>query len=160
MAAPLIAAAAAGKLAENKWTPVIIGGVVVGVVALAYFGVYKPILCKFGVVECKSSKQNDKIEGELLSHKALNPNFYQARYITISHEFAKSLADDIEDALSGIGDDEDAVYSVIKSSGSEHNMSLISHYYKIRHQEDLSARIIRDFNSDERKTVLELLKNL
>ena len=52
MVGKLIAGETIGKLAQNKYTPWIIGGVVLGSLALAYFGVVRPLFCKFDILDC------------------------------------------------------------------------------------------------------------
>ena len=136
------------ELAKNKWTPIVLGVVILGVAAVAYFGVVRPILCKTGIATCSGDRRRKKIEEKLKNSDSFNPNFYQASKITMSHTQAKTIADKIEKALSG-ADDEEAVYGLLRDAKNANNLSLISFYYNQRHQQSLVDNLIYDMSSEE-----------
>ena len=76
----------------------------------------------------------------------------------MSHDAAKIKADEMYDALWGL-DDEDAVYSIMSSAKSTHNMSLISKYYGMRKGESLADNLGYEMGAeDELDRMLEILR--
>ena len=154
-----VGAATASGLAQNKWTPVVAGVLIVGIVAIVYFGVARPILCKTGVLNCRKNKRRKKLEDKVKRSDALNPNFYRASQVTMTHFAAKVAADELEDDLSG-ADDEEAVFGILQSAKSTNNMSLISHYFQLRHGESLADRLTYDMGSEEElDRMLEIIES-
>lgn len=144
-------AGAAEGLAKNKWTPIVVVGGVVGVIALVYFGIYRPVMCKFGVIECADDKKIKALKVKIQRNEGFNPNFYDATKLTISHDLAKETADKLYDALYG-NDDEEAVYSLLASAKNINNLSLVSKYYFQRKGVSLVDNLVGDMDSLEELT--------
>lgn len=154
---PLLAAGAGSNLAKNKWTPVVIGVLVVGGGIVSYILV-KKVLCGIGLASCRSDRKLAKLVDRFNDVDALNPNFYKASQITMSHDAAKIKADELYDALWG-ADDEDAVYSIMRSAKSKNNMSLISKYYSLRQGQSLADNLGYEMGSkEELERMLEILR--
>ena len=71
MVGAVAGAKAVEGLSQNKATPYIIGGIILVGIGITYFGVIRPILCKTGIADCKSSK---KIR-DIMSYKGFDPNY-------------------------------------------------------------------------------------
>lgn len=155
MVGKLIAGETIGKLAQNKYTPWIIGGVVLGSLALAYFGVVRPLFCKFDILDCGE----DDAEKRLMNLNAFNPNLANKTNTSITHDRAKELAEIIYDGFGFFNDDEEAVYGAIKSAGSVYNMSLVSRMYQAKYKEDLGSAIADSFNQEEMDKVTSIILN-
>lgn len=145
----MVGAAAAHGLAQNKWTPIVAGVVIIGVSAVAYFGIIRPIMCRTGIAKnCGSDKRRKKLEERLKKSDGFNPNFYIASKLTITHQRAKEIADKLNKALSG-ADDEEAVYALLADAKNLNNLSLISYYYQMRHKQSLVDNLAYDMGSEE-----------
>lgn len=155
---PLLAkSSAASGLAQNKWTPIVMGVIVVGVGIGGYFLV-KRGLCAVGLATCRSDRKLARLQAKFKKEEALNPNYYQAPRLTITHNLAKVKADELNSALWG-ADDEDAVYAILRSAKTKDNMSLISKYYALRHDQSLSDNLGYEMGSEEEiERMLEVLK--
>ncbi|MCI5054607.1 MAG: hypothetical protein MRY83_00795 [Flavobacteriales bacterium] len=125
MVGAVAGAKAVEGLSQNKATPYIIGGIILVGIGITYFGVIRPILCKTGIADCKSSK---KIR-DIMSYKGFDPNYARPEKVTLSHDRAKQLATQIYDAGSWYNDDEGAIYSALEEAGSADNLSLISRMF-------------------------------
>ena len=121
MVGKIIAGDSISKVASNKYTPWIVGGIVVGATALSYFGIIRPILCHTGVY---SNCKEDRDEIDIIELDAFNPKIANPSNTTITHDKAKKLADQIYDAIdyspyaveSWFNDDEEAVLPKIRFS--------------------------------------------
>lgn len=160
MALPIVAAAAAGKIAQNKWTPIVLGVIIIGGVLGTYFLVKKG-LCVVGLAECSSDRKADRILKKLQALDAFNPNYYNNTRLTISHESAKIKADDLKKSFGFFNDDEEGVYRVLQSINTPDDMSLVSKYYALRHGssvvDDLSYYLDSD---DEAARMWSITKHL
>lgn len=161
MVQKVIATELASNVAKNKATPYIIGGVILVSIGLTYFGIVRPLFCKFGVLDCGKTKE----EIEFYELDAFNPQIASPNNISISYDLARKLAIQIHDAL-GYGsvlrlfdDDEDAVYGALRSAGSVADLSLVSKMYASIYNESLVARLTSKLNSSELDKVKSIIKN-
>tara|TARA_Y100000004_G_scaffold97198_1_gene108792 strand:- start:1400 stop:1897 length:498 start_codon:yes stop_codon:yes gene_type:complete len=160
MVQKVIATELASNVAKNKATPYIIGGVILVSLGLTYFGIVRPLLCFFKVLDCGRSKS----EKQLFELKAFNPQVANLNNTTITPELAKTLATQIQEALgyswnpaSWVDDDEDSLYGAIQRAGSVNNMSLVSRYYESMYDESLVARIVSKTNPEEREKIVTII---
>lgn len=128
---------AAEGLARNKATPYIIGGVVLLGMGLTYFGIVRPILCATGVADCKKGK---KMRG-IMNYKGFDPNYSRPSKITISHDRAKKLAEQIYDSGGVFNDDEGGFYSALEEAGNADNLSLIARMFTAKYKKSLAEYI-------------------
>ena len=156
----LAKAAVASKLAENKWTPIILGVVIIGGVVGTYF-LAKKGLCMVGLAECATDRRANRTLKKLQGLDAFNPNYYNNTRLTISHESAKIKADELENSFGFFNDDEEGVYRILQSVRTPDDMSLISKYYALRHDssvvDDLSYYLDDEI---EAKRMWEITKHL
>lgn len=160
MAGRYVAARAAGKMAENQWTPIVLGVLIVGGAIGAYF-LAKQGLCAVGLAECATDRRANRTLKKIQGLQAFNPNFYQNARLTISHNAAKVKADEINDAFGVFNDDEEQVYRVLSSVSNPHDMSLIAKYYSLRH----GSSMVDDMSyylddENEAKRMWEITKRL
>lgn len=156
----LAAASAANKLAQNKWTPVVTGVLVVGAVVGTFF-LAKRGLCAIGLAECATDRRAKRTLKKIQEMDAFNPNYYQNTRLTITHHNAKVKADELEDAFGFFNDDEEQVYRVLQSIKSADDMSLVAKYYGIRH----GSSMVDDMSyylddEDEAKRMWQIVKHL
>lgn len=153
MAAPLAASAAVGagaKLAGNKWTPLVIGVVIVGAGVGLYF-LTRPALEFAGVIRTKEERKIKK-------SKALDPTYWKRRVgnVTISTSKAYSIAKGIYnscaacrgnvfgdtvvgDFVSGIqSENAEVISSLIVRAGSRVNMSKVADVFQKEYGKKLS----------------------
>ena len=95
MAGQIVAAQAVGKIAENKYTPIVLGLVILGSGVGAYFLVVKPILTVLGVIE----SEDDKLEQDIMKLKGFDPNFSNPTKVTLTSDSAKQIAEDLKDSI-------------------------------------------------------------
>ena len=155
----IIAGEAISKVASNKYTPWVIGGVVILGLGFTYFAVARPLLCKFNVIECKRSRKEDNLEIDIITSNAFNPDYATSNMLTITFDRAKQLADQIYDSFGIFNDDEEAIYGAIQSAGSIANLSLVSRMYQARHGDSLGAEIANSLNTEEMNKVIQIIKN-
>ena len=133
----MLGVTAAEGLARNKATPYIIGGVVLLGMGLTYFGIVRPILCATGVADCKKGK---KMRG-IMNYKGFDPNYSRPSKITISHDRAKKLAEQIYDSGGVFNDDEGGFYSALEEAGNADNLSLIARMFTAKYKKSLAEYI-------------------
>ena len=152
-------ASAISGLAQNKWTPIVLGVVVLGGVALLYFGVFRPAMCKLGLATCRTDEKKAKLIQDIVKFDGFNPNYYNPASITIDPTRAKILADNVDDAMGLFNDNEEIIYGILREIGNKNNLSLISKEFKIRHGEGMGEFITNKINGDEElKTIWNILQ--
>jgi hypothetical protein len=121
---------------KDETTKVIVYGVVaLGVVALAYWGIIKPILNAVGITRDKEEREGDEAQAKLSRKQVLSPLFYRSNKdkVTISSGTASESAYNIYNGkwggCGGFCDDEDLAVGSITSAGSLVNISYISHVF-------------------------------
>ena len=157
MAAPIIAASAVKGLTENKYTPLVLGGIILTVGLVGYFGIYRPLGKKLGFVKTKDDKAADKLED--LSF--FNPEIAKSHpsRVTISENRANTLAKIIYDSDGWFNDDEDNVNGAFREMGSKYNLSYVSQVFINRYNKDMHTYISKFLDSDELSDVYTIIKN-
>lgn len=90
-----------------------------------------------------------------------DPNYQYTHQVTITHERAKILADQIYDAGGYINDDEGAILSALSEAGTKANLSRISHYFAQRHSKSMGDYITYYMDDrSETKQLIDVLKKL
>ena len=158
----MVGAAIAGGAAQNKSLPIVAGVVVLGVAALAYFGVARPIMCRTGIISCRRDRREDdnikKLEDKLIKSPQFATDYWTKTSVTIDANAAMIYADELEDELtSWTGQDEEVIYGTLRSIGGARNMSYVADYYQIRHGESLAEKLIDKLSSREIETVANIL---
>lgn len=135
MSAPLLAAQAVGQMDTKK--ALIVGGVVLGVVAIGYFGIIRPVLKTVGIVPDRKAIKNLK---QVKDYKGFDPTVYRPSKVTISPDKAKQLASVIYDSV-GFNDDEEAVYGALQQMGGFDNLSYTSKVFYARYKKSMGDYI-------------------
>ncbi len=117
-----------GKKNPQIVKTLVIGGVVVLILVINYFGVIKPILNAMGLTKDKDDREGDRDEEKLSRSQVLSPNFYRAnrQKISISSATANESAVNIYNAKGYIYDDETLAVGSITRLGSLANVSYVS----------------------------------
>lgn len=117
-----------GKKNPQIVKTLVIGGVVVLILVINYFGVIKPILNAMGLTKDKDDREGDKDKDKLSRSQVLSPNFYRAnrQKISISSATANESAVNIYNAKGYIYDDETLAVGSITRLGSLVNISYVS----------------------------------
>ena len=117
-----------GKKNPQIVKTLVIGGVVVLILVINYFGVIKPILNAMGLTKDKDDREGDKDKDKLSRSQVLSPNFYRAnrQKISISSATANESAVNIYNAKGYIYDDETLAVGSITRLGSLVNVSYVS----------------------------------
>lgn len=90
-----------------------------------------------------------------------DPNYYRNHTYTISHSRAKALADKAYNAVGVFNDNEEMMISVLLEAGTRANLSLVSHYFNIRHNESLGGWYADYMDRrTETKDVMKALKKI
>tara|TARA_R110000824_G_scaffold32247_14_gene104310 strand:- start:1228 stop:1713 length:486 start_codon:yes stop_codon:yes gene_type:complete len=138
MAVPLAAAAVSGM--DTKKT-IVVGVVVLAVVALAYFGIIRPITNKVGLTRDKDDRKGDKAEDKLSRKQVLSPQLYRDNksLVSISSAKANRLATEMHDGRGYWYDDEDMGVGAITSAGSKINISYVAHQFNILYGKSMES---------------------
>ncbi len=129
---------------------------VAGAATAGYFFVVAPVLDQFGM-----SLGGRRRARKISDFHGFDPTYYRYHMTTMSHDRAKVIADQAYESVGWVNDDEKALIGVIRSAGSKANLSLISHYFTVRHKQDLGAWYADYMDRRaESKAILSALKNL
>lgn len=150
----VIAAAAANKALSNKYTPIVVGVLVVGGTLAAYFFVIKPILEGLGIKDTKFDKRISALNG-------FDPNYYKSNFskVTISTQTAAKIATDIWMSYGLINDDEEKLIGAISSAGSEYNLSKVSDVFQQQFGKNMAEYIHSFANNSDNETMYKIIKS-
>jgi hypothetical protein len=130
-----------GKKNPKIVKTLVIGGVVVLILVINYFGVIKPILNAIGLTKTKEDREGDRDEDKLSRSQVLSPNFYRNNRskISISSQKAFESATRIYNAKGYIYDDESSAVGGITGAGSLVNVSYISDRFNTIYGQSLQS---------------------
>ena len=144
----------------------------VGALAIAYFGILRPILTKLGIQKTEGDRIIDKQENLPNSQNPFSPLFYKTAptgSLLLTTTQQESLSRRIYDALGVLTDDESAIFSVFRSLKSQTQVSILSEYFAKKYKTDLLDYLKRGYsswnyasglNADELNTVLNIVNSL
>ena len=135
-----VAVAQAIKGADTKKT-IVYGIVVLGVVAVIYFGVLRPVAKKVGIIDTKEEKEGKKKYARLSKQQALSPAAYKKNpeWVTISSQTAAKLASDAKSGKGLIYDNEDLGVGAVTGAGSQINVSYVAHKFQQSYGENFET---------------------
>jgi hypothetical protein len=130
-----------GKKNPKIVKTLVIGGVVVLILVINYFGVIKPILNAIGLTRDKEDREGDRDEAKLSRSQVLSPDFYRNNRskISISSQKAFESATRIYNAKGYIYDDESSAVGGITGAGSLVNVSYISDRFNTIYGQSLQS---------------------
>ena len=115
---------------------IVYGVVAVAVLAVAYFGIIKPILNNLGITKDANDREADDVKDDVTRTQVLSDILYKANKnkTTISSAKANTLALQIYNAKwggwGGLSDKEEMAVGAITSAGSLVNVSYISSVFQ------------------------------
>ena len=134
------------KVDTGESTKYIVYGVVgIVVLGIAYFGIIKPILNKFGLTQSKEDREAGNVQEDVTRTQVLSDLMYKANKnkVTISSAKANSLALDIYDAKwggwGGFSDKEEQAVGAITQAGSLVNVSYVAYNFQKNYGVNLEA---------------------
>lgn len=130
-----------GKKNPKIVKTLVIGGVIVLILVINYFGVIKPILNAIGLTKDKEDREGDRDESKLSRSQVLSPDFYRNNRskISISSQKAFESATRIYNAKGYIYDDESSAVGGITGAGSLVNVSYISDRFNTIYGQSLQS---------------------
>lgn len=176
--------AIASKAASNKYTPILVGVVVVGTVIATYF-IGRKVLETFGVVDTKFDRRIKYLKG-------FDPNYYKTNLsrVTISTATAQKIADDVyysygfasstkptsspsilTTLVGGIAsgeagrttffgnDDEQRLVGSIQSAGSEFNLSKVSDVFQKKYGKNMIEYIFSFADNTDTEAIYKIIKS-
>lgn len=111
---------AASKLAGNKYSPFVIGGIALVIIGVTYFGIARPILKATGVIKGKDGKKSAKEE-----IKSIDLN---KKMLTIDESKAKAIANIVYKGVKGAGT---STSSIIEAFEIPYTNAIIYHNYDV-----------------------------
>jgi hypothetical protein len=145
---------------------IVFGVVGIAVLAVAYFGIIKPILNNLGITKDADDREADRNKEDIEKEQVLSDLLYKANRnkVTISSAKANTSALEIWNAkwggAFGLSDKEDQAVSAITSAGSLVNVSYIAYNFEKTYNRNLFAYLNSFLESDNWITIDAYLKNL
>jgi hypothetical protein len=141
---------------------VLIAGIGLAGLAILYFGVARPVLCKLRVIDCKKQSQEDEQILQNFDNKGFDPTYWQNRTVTLSWDRAKQLAANVYNAGGVFNDDESAFYAVLQEAKTYANLSFIAYNFQNKYKQSLAEYYAYYLDAPEEqqkiKTILQELK--
>jgi hypothetical protein len=145
---------------------IVVGVVGIAVLAVAYFGIIKPILNNLGITKDADDREADRNKEDIEKEQVLSDLLYKANRnkVTISSAKANTSALEIWNAkwggAFGLSDKEDQAVSAITSAGSLVNVSYIAYNFEKTYNRNLFAYLNSFLESENWITIDAYLKNL
>ena len=139
-----------GKKNPKIVKTLVIGGVVVLILVINYFGVIKPILNALGLTKTKEDREGDRDKDKLSRTQVLSPDFYRNNRskISISSQKAYESATNIYNAKGIAWDDESSAVGGITGAGSLINVSYISDKFNTIYGKSLQSYLASFLESE------------
>lgn len=150
-----------GSSGEISSTKVIVAGVVVlSALAIAYFGIIKPILNFTGITDDKEDRQNtdnaQKLEGEKAFGTALAQN--NPSKVTMSDTKAQQLAYQVYMAKGYVYDNENSAIAAIRDCQTTYNLSKLALVFQRTYSRDLLGYLKTFMNDDQLSDCYQAIK--
>ena len=143
---------------------IVYGVVGIAVLAVAYFGIIKPILNAVGLTSSKDDRQTDNIQEDLTEEAILSPLLYNQNKnkVTITSSKANTSAVNIYEAkwggTWGLSDKEEMAVGAITSAGSLVNVSYIASVFQNLYKKDLYTYLDSFLENDNWRSINDYLK--
>ena len=153
------------KVDTGETAKYIVYGVVgVAVLAVAYFGIIKPILNAVGLTSSKEDRQTGNIQENLTEEAVLSPLLYNQnkKKVTITSAKANTSAVNIYEAkwggTWGLSDKEEMAVGAITSAGSLVNVSYIASVFQNLYKKDLYTYLESFLENENWRSINDYLK--
>lgn len=153
------------KVDTGETAKYIVYGVVgIAVLAVAYFGIIKPILNAVGLTSSREDRQTGNIQEDLTEEQVLSPLLYNQNKnkVTISSSKANTSAVNIYEAkwggTWGLSDKEEMAVGAITSAGSLVNVSYIASVFQNLYKKDLYTYLDTFLENDNWRSINDYLK--
>jgi hypothetical protein len=143
---------------------IVYGVVGVAVLAVAYFGIIKPILNAVGLTSSKEDRETGNIQEDLTEEAVLSPLLYNQNKnkVTITSSKANTSAVNIYEAkwggTWGLSDKEEMAVGAITSAGSLVNVSYIASVFQNLYKKDLYTYLDSFLENDNWRSINDYLK--
>ncbi len=143
---------------------IVYGVVGIAVLAVAYFGIIKPILNAVGLTSSREDRQTGNIQEDLTEKQVLSPLLYNQNKnkVTISSAKANTSAVNIYEAkwggTWGLSDKEEMAVGAITSAGSLVNVSYIASVFQNLYKRDLYTYLDSFLENDNWRSINDYLK--
>jgi len=143
---------------------IVFGVVGVAVLAVAYFGIIKPILNAVGLTSSKEDRQTGNIQEDLTEEAVLSPLLYNQNKnkVTITSAKANTSAVNIYEAKWGgswgLSDKEEMAVGAITSAGSLVNVSYIASVFQNLYKKDLYTYLESFLENENWRSINDYLK--
>jgi hypothetical protein len=143
---------------------IVYGVVGVAVLAVAYFGIIKPILNAVGLTSSKEDRETGNIQEDLSQEAILSPLLYNQNKnkVTITSSKANTSAVNIYEAKWGgswgLSDKEEMAVGAITSAGSLVNVSYIASVFQNLYKKDLYTYLDSFLENDNWRSINDYLK--
>jgi hypothetical protein len=143
---------------------IVYGVVGIAVLAVAYFGIIKPILNAVGLTSSKEDRQTGNIQEDLTQEQVLSPLLYNQNKnkVTITSSKANTSAVNIYEAkwggTWGLSDKEEMAVGAITSAGSLVNVSYIASVFQNLYKKDLYTYLDSFLENDNWRSINDYLK--
>ena len=143
---------------------IVYGVVAVAVLAVAYFGIIKPILNNLGITKDANDREADDVKDDVTRTQVLSDILYKANKnkTTISSAKANTLALQIYNAKwggwGGLSDKEEMAVGAITSAGSLVNVSYIASVFQQVYKVNLESYLDSFLESENWITIDAYLK--
>ena len=115
-----------------------------GVLAIAYFGVIKPVTNKLGLTESDKARRVREAIEEANNNQGWDPRFYKTikkSQRILAATSAKHYASQIHAAWGSFDDDEQKIYAVFRALKSQAQLSQVVEMYGSLYKQDLLTRL-------------------
>ena len=143
---------------------IVYGVVGIAVLAVAYFGIIKPILNAVGLTSSKEDRETGNIQEDLTEEAILSPLLYNQNKnkVTITSSKANTSAVNIYEAkwggTWGLSDKEEMAVGAITSAGSLVNVSYIASVFQNLYKKDLYTYLDSFLENDNWRSINDYLK--
>lgn len=143
---------------------IVYGVVGVAVLAVAYFGIIKPILNAVGLTSSKEDRQTGNIQEDLSEKQVLSPLLYNQNKnkVTLSSAKANTSAVNIYEGkwggTWGLSDKEEMAVGAITSAGSLVNVSYIAYVFQNLYKKDLYTYLESYLENENWRSINDYLK--
>jgi len=143
---------------------IVYGVVGIAVLAVAYFGIIKPILNAVGLTSSKEDRQTGNIQEDLTEEAVLSPLLYNQNKnkVTITSSKANTSAVNIYEAkwggTWGLSDKEEMAVGAITSAGSLVNVSYIASVFQNLYKKDLYTYLESFLENENWRSINDYLK--